>query len=186
MGVFPFYTKAILIVRPLFSLAQEAQTIRRVVLPCIKLNLPKPLPASRESELYFSRYKTSLAKKKRRRRVSLVATSDQRSARWIGGRFLKKATKKLSTRFALTHSLNQNLNTFFDRYFFFSKNYCNNLYFMVQCIMSFSAHYILHDCQCVESKIVVLRRIQKGKTSVTLSKNASKISARLALHDAPR
>jgi hypothetical protein len=24
--------------------------------------------------------------------ISLVATSDQRSARWIGGRFLKKAT----------------------------------------------------------------------------------------------
>ena len=34
-----------------------------------------------------------------------------------------------------------------------------------------------------ESDIVVLRRIQKGKTSVTLSKNASKISARLALHN---
>ena len=34
--------------------------------------------------------------------------------------------------------------------------------------------------------IVVLRRIQKGKTSVTLSNNASKISARLALHNVPR
>jgi hypothetical protein len=52
----------------------------------------------------------SLAKKKRRRRVSLVATSDQRSARWIGGRFLKKATEKLSTRFAFNRSLNQNMN----------------------------------------------------------------------------
>lgn len=37
--------------------------------------------------------------------------------------------------------------------------------------------------RCAESGIVVLRRIQKGKTSVTLSKNASKISARRALHN---
>jgi hypothetical protein len=27
--------------------------------------------------------------------VSLVATSDQRCAHWMGGRFLKKATQKL-------------------------------------------------------------------------------------------
>ena len=94
MGVFPFYAKAILIVRPLFSLAQEAQ-------------------------------EKSLAKKKRRIRhrrvvrlpfyavrfVSPSAEGDQRSARWIGGRFLKKATEKLSSRFALNRSTNQNLNT---------------------------------------------------------------------------
>jgi len=60
-GGSPFYTKAILIVCPLFSLAQEAQ-------------------------------EKSLAKKKRHREVSPRAHGDQRSARWIGGRFLKKAT----------------------------------------------------------------------------------------------
>ena len=30
--------------------------------------------------------------------ISRLARRDQRSARWIGGRFLKKATEKLSTR----------------------------------------------------------------------------------------
>jgi hypothetical protein len=39
------------------------------------------------------------------------ACSDPTRARWIGGRFLKKATEKLSSRFALNRSINQNLKT---------------------------------------------------------------------------
>jgi hypothetical protein len=41
--------------------------------------------------------------------ISPSAEGDQRSARWIGGRFLEKATEKLSSRFALNRSINQNL-----------------------------------------------------------------------------
>jgi len=39
-----------------------------------------------------------LAKKKRQKRVSPSAEGDQRYARWISGRFLKKATQKLSSK----------------------------------------------------------------------------------------
>jgi len=38
-----------------------------------------------------------LAKKKRQKRVSPSAEGNQRYARWISGRFLKKATQKLSS-----------------------------------------------------------------------------------------
>ena len=41
--------------------------------------------------------------------VSPRARGDQRSARWMGGRFLKKATKKLSTGFAVKSPPNINL-----------------------------------------------------------------------------
>ena len=41
--------------------------------------------------------------------ISPRARGDQRSARWMGGRFLKKATEKLSTGFAAKSSLNLNL-----------------------------------------------------------------------------
>jgi len=39
-----------------------------------------------------------LAKKKRQKRVSPSAEGNQRYARWISGRFLKKATQKLSSK----------------------------------------------------------------------------------------
>jgi len=39
-----------------------------------------------------------LAKKKRQKRISPSAEGDHRYARWISGRFLKKATQKLSSK----------------------------------------------------------------------------------------
>ena len=50
-----------------------------------------------------------LAKKKRRKKTFRLCGGDQRSARWMGGRFLKKATEKLLHAVALNRSLNQNL-----------------------------------------------------------------------------
>ena len=47
---------------------------------------------------HHRRKEKSLAKKKRQRRVSPSADGDQRYARWIGGRFLKKATQKLLSK----------------------------------------------------------------------------------------
>ena len=68
MGGSPFYAKPFQIDYPLFSLAVEAQ----------RKKLSKKEHAARD--------------------VSPRARGDQRSARWMGGRFLKKATEKLSTR----------------------------------------------------------------------------------------
>ena len=82
MGGSPFYTKIFKIAYPLFSLAVEAQ----------RKKLGKKEHAARD--------------------VSPRARGDQRSARWMGGRFLKKATEKLSTRQrrgVLDTSINQNL-----------------------------------------------------------------------------
>jgi poly-gamma-glutamate capsule biosynthesis protein CapA/YwtB (metallophosphatase superfamily) len=53
-----------------------------------------------------------LSKKETPRKISPRARGDQRSARWIGGRFLKKATEKLLICFALAVAnslINQNL-----------------------------------------------------------------------------
>ena len=82
MGVFPFYTKPFQIAYPLFSLAVEAQ----------RKKLSKKEHADKE--------------------ISPRARGDQRYARWMGGRFLKKATEKLSTRHrrgVLDTPTNQNL-----------------------------------------------------------------------------
>ena len=68
VGGSPFYTKPFKIAYPLFSLAVEAQ----------RKKLGKKEHADKE--------------------ISPRARGDQRSARWMGGRFLKKATEKLSTR----------------------------------------------------------------------------------------
>jgi hypothetical protein len=57
--------------------------------------------------------KEKLSKRKRRRMFRLCG-GDQRSARWIGGRFLKKATEKLSQKHrhgVLESPINQNLKT---------------------------------------------------------------------------
>ena len=52
----------------------------------------------------------ALSKKEHAARdVSPRVRGDQRSARWMGGRFLKKATEKLSTGFAVKSPLNINL-----------------------------------------------------------------------------
>ena len=68
VGGSPFYAKPFQIDYPLFSLAVEAQ----------RKKLSKKEHAARD--------------------VSPRARGDQRSARWMGGRFLKKATEKLSNR----------------------------------------------------------------------------------------
>jgi hypothetical protein len=44
-----------------------------------------------------------LGKKEMPKREFRLCGGDQRSARWIGGRFLKKATEKLSNRQCLSH-----------------------------------------------------------------------------------
>ena len=79
VGGSPFYTKPFQIAYPLFSLAVEAQ----------RKKLSKKEHAAGD--------------------VSPRARGDQRSARWMGGRFLKKATEKLSTGFAAKSPLNINL-----------------------------------------------------------------------------
>ena len=68
VGGSPFYAKPFQIDYPLFSLAVEAQ----------RKKLGKKEHADKE--------------------ISPRARGDQRSARWMGGRFLKKATEKLSAR----------------------------------------------------------------------------------------
>ena len=79
VGGSPFYAKPFQIDYPLFSLAVEAQ----------RKKLGKKEHADKE--------------------ISPRARGDQRSARWMGGRFLKKATEKLSTGFAVKSPLKINL-----------------------------------------------------------------------------
>ena len=56
-----------------------------------------------------------LAKKEMPKKTFRLCGGDQRSARWIGGRFLKKATEKLFTRHrrgVLAAPTNQNLKNY--------------------------------------------------------------------------
>jgi hypothetical protein len=55
------------------------------------------------------RKEKSLAKKKARKGMFRLCGGDQRYARWIGGRFLKKATEKLPDKLAVRSPTNQNL-----------------------------------------------------------------------------
>ena len=96
-GGFPFLHKAFLNCLPAFFFGSRGANENS--LRCAQLQLASQFALSKKEHAA--------------RDVSPRARGDQRSARWMGGRFLKKATEKLSARHrrgVLESPTNQNLN----------------------------------------------------------------------------